>query len=654
MYGLDMRPQSTIVVQYTDILKSSEAAIINRYKVHGDWVRQVRYIPPLDCFISCATQWSGALAISWLEKITTNSDGFIEESRFDIHQGINGFDYHSDLSLIATAGINFHINLWNPYVTSKPSGLLRGHSAAVVAVQFQTTRQRLLSYSKDNVLCVWDTQLQVCIQKLTGIYPKGLNVYYRTYFHEEKGRLFIAYNDTLAVLQMRPDITDRIFTHDTPVVGVVYNPTFNQIVTVCQGGKMAYWLVESGQRIKNITNCHGDAEITCLSQDSTFTRLYTGSTNGTVKVWDMNGHCQHTLVCSKNSFLDVTQVVILKRAVIVIGGSKHFTVFKMTNFNDHFVYPSEWKSPPQHRDDVVAGCPLPPHSLITGSYDGELIVWNTNSDLVSRRMNQRTTKNTETYSEMLYNISRVVLLTARSSIKSGSTKGANIVTCGGNGYVRFWNAYECILIGEFAAHPKVSSIVMAVDPLNEKLATADVEGNVKLWNIATYCLSEGSEKCMYAPPLISQWNAHLDLITDVVFCVRPEKRNVLATSSSDCSVCLWSLEGHRLGIFGQADRWKLDSFQRDTSKDSVFSQEVLPEPALERSSEEDSKGIGSAPFIGLAGEDFALGIKNVLGDGKIHSEEDLQRIRDRLAVWDQTIMGYRFRHRYDIGKLQSQ
>uniref|UniRef100_A0A5K3EKL2 WD_REPEATS_REGION domain-containing protein n=1 Tax=Mesocestoides corti TaxID=53468 RepID=A0A5K3EKL2_MESCO len=447
---------------------------------------------------------------------------------------------------------------------------------------------------------------------------------------------------------MRPDITDRIFTHDTPVVGVVYNPTFNQIVTVCQGGKMAYWLVESGQRIKNITNCHGDAEITCLSQDSTFTRLYTGSTNGTVKVWDMNGHCQHTLVCSKNSFLDVTQVVILKRAVIVIGGSKHFTVFKMTNFNDHFVYPSEWKSPPQHRDDVVAGCPLPPHSLITGSYDGELIVWNTNSDLVSRRMNQRTTKNTETYSEMLYNISRVVLLTARSSIKSGSTKGANIVTCGGNGYVRFWNAYECILIGEFAAHPKVSSIVMAVDPLNEKLATADVEGNVKLWNIATYCLSEGSEKCMYAPPLISQWNAHLDLITDVVFCVRPEKRNVLATSSSDCSVCLWSLEGHRLGIFGQADRWKLDSFQRDTSKDSVFSQEVLPEPALERSSEEDSKGIGSAvdndsPFIGLAGEDFALGIKNVLGDGKIHSEEDLQRIRDRLAVWDQTIMGVEYR-----------
>ena len=58
------------------------------------------------------------------------------------------------------------------------------------------------------------------------------------------------------------------------------------------------------------------------------------------------------------------------------------------------------------------------------------------------------------YTEMLYNISRVVHLTSRTAIKSGSKKGANIVSCGGNGIVRFWNAFECILIGEFTAHPK--------------------------------------------------------------------------------------------------------------------------------------------------------------------------------------------------------
>lgn len=55
---------------------------------------------------------------------------------------------------------------------------------------------------------------------------------------------------------------------------------------------MAFWLVESGQRVKNIPNCHGDDEIQCLSQDNTYTRLYTGSTNGTVKVRpNVSGSC---------------------------------------------------------------------------------------------------------------------------------------------------------------------------------------------------------------------------------------------------------------------------------------------------------------------------------------------------------------------------
>lgn len=40
---------------------------------------------------------------------------------------------------------------------------------------------------------------------------------------------------------------------------------------------------------------------------------------------------------------------------------------------------------------------------------------------------------------------------------------------------------------------------MTVDPANVVLATADVEGNVKIWNIATYCLVEGKEECMFEP-----------------------------------------------------------------------------------------------------------------------------------------------------------
>lgn len=40
---------------------------------------------------------------------------------------------------------------------------------------------------------------------------------------------------------------------------------------------------------------------------------------------------------------------------------------------------------------------------------------------------------------------------------------------------------------------------MAVDPSNEMLATADVEGCFKLWDISNYCLVSGEEECMYSP-----------------------------------------------------------------------------------------------------------------------------------------------------------
>ncbi len=60
-----------------------------------------------------------------------------------------------------------------------------------------------------------------------------------------------------------------------------------QVVSVCQGGTVIVWMVDTGQKVKQFCNTH-NAEVTCLAQDPSETRLYTGSTDGTVKV----GHVQ--------------------------------------------------------------------------------------------------------------------------------------------------------------------------------------------------------------------------------------------------------------------------------------------------------------------------------------------------------------------------
>ena len=56
------------------------------------------------------------------------------------------------------------------------------------------------------------------------------------------------------------------------------------MVSVCQAGTLVMWMVDSGQKVKQFNQVHGNSEVTCLAQDQSQTRLYTGSTDGTVKV----------------------------------------------------------------------------------------------------------------------------------------------------------------------------------------------------------------------------------------------------------------------------------------------------------------------------------------------------------------------------------
>ncbi len=44
---------------------------------------------------------------------------------------------------------------------------------SVLYVQFIPSRGQLLSFSKDKILRVWDVQLQICLQRLSNIFPRG-------------------------------------------------------------------------------------------------------------------------------------------------------------------------------------------------------------------------------------------------------------------------------------------------------------------------------------------------------------------------------------------------------------------------------------------------------------------------------------------------
>lgn len=200
-----------------------------------------------------------------------------------VNGGVNAFDFDQKLNLLATANQNTLVNLFNPYV-NEPNGILKGHSRVVLAVKFMPARGQLISFSADKILRIWNVQLQICIQRIANIFPKGPEVEVTCFYDELATRFFIAFRYTLLMMEIKPEITDRILTHPNPVMAVKYNKKNNQVVTLSQDGTIFIWLIESGQKVKTMSELHGTSETTTMEFDESNTRIYTAGVDGSIKV----------------------------------------------------------------------------------------------------------------------------------------------------------------------------------------------------------------------------------------------------------------------------------------------------------------------------------------------------------------------------------
>uniref|UniRef100_A0A3Q3F0E0 WD repeat domain 49 n=1 Tax=Labrus bergylta TaxID=56723 RepID=A0A3Q3F0E0_9LABR len=383
------------------------------------------------------------------------------------------------------------------------------------------------------------------------------------FLHEERQLLLLSFNSQLLLLETMKE-EKRTSSHEHPVTCVLYNSLFRQVVSSDLASSVICWQADTGQKVKQFHHCHGNSEISTMALDGTQTRLFTAGTDGEVKVWDFNGRCLHRMNAGQGRAVEISQILLLKRSILVMGWDRMLTVFRLHSFSQSFVEPSEWKGGVQHRSDVLCAAFQPPQTLVTG--------W----CVLSNNDYSHPGANSKEDSDNSIAISQLIFIPGRSSA-AAATGGADLISCGGSGVVRLWSTTHSRLVGQFTAHSKdLGSIVMNVSPCGKYLVTADSEGTLKTWDIQVgvcYICTIYDATTREPPELLCAFRPHLDRVTHLDMCNHGD-RLLLFSASADCSVALSYLPGATIDFWGflclyWRDRTVARERERDRERERV-------------------------------------------------------------------------------------
>ncbi|KAG2456686.1 B3GLT glucosyltransferase, partial [Polypterus senegalus] len=161
-----------------------------------------------------------------------------------------------------------------------------------------------------------------------------------------------------------------------------------------------------------------------------------------------------------------------------------------------------------HKEDILCIAQCPPNLLATGSYDGEIIVWNMVSGHIYCRLRTPLPQDCSTIAGIDKSVSKVIFLKSCAK-KNEST--SSLVSSGPQGYINFWNLMNGgKLMGTFqASRFKLNITSIAVSADNLFLYAADQAGYVYVYNIQQYALlgpEQESPKSTFGQP--EPWNIY--------------------------------------------------------------------------------------------------------------------------------------------------
>uniref|UniRef100_A0A3B4WTK8 WD repeat-containing protein 49-like n=1 Tax=Seriola lalandi dorsalis TaxID=1841481 RepID=A0A3B4WTK8_SERLL len=501
-----------------------------RWKVHNDWVTQAKYFQSFQAVVSSSNDESSSLVIktkkvqlSWTPQVRASCD----QTVFSIYKGVKAFDLCAKRSLLVTGGMDRLIRMWN-----KPTGVLKGHSAPIIYLCISSEDSQIFSVSIDSTVKIWDLQDQCCLftadPKASGIHG---DISACSYSSAMKS-LFIA-ADCMAVLSLKiPQFCSRLtVSHNEPVMCCGYSEEFRQVVSCTEGSVVKVWDFDSGCQVFEFGGTPDLSAVTCMAFDLRG-RLITGGRDGCLKIWNFNnGQCLKTL--KRGECHEVCDCIFLKvhrNYVMSVGRDRKIDIYTDIPEDLHHVQrpkPS-WQDDLKngHNEDILCVAQCPPTLLATGSYDGEIIVWN----VVSGRIQCRFVPDTSVQSIIfLKNLQLQQFSSATALLSSGTT-------C-----INIWNMLSG---GKFSRFQQKITKLAKTDK-DTLLYAADQIGYIYVYNMNKFAPEQKL-------PRETFWRAHTSRVSLQIV----DNDQVVLTSSTDYTVRLWSTRGEFI-TFGQSESWSI-------------------------------------------------------------------------------------------------
>jgi WD40 repeat protein len=144
-----------------------------------------------------------------------------------------------------------------------------------------------------------------------------------------------------------------------------------------------------------------------------------------------------------------------------------------------------------------------------------------------------------------------------------------IVASGSDSIIRFWNLETHMLHYALRAwHPNNQTIVkIATDESNHHIVSACAIGYIRVFRVVHYGLENvlankglSPDDRMVLPVFsISGWQAHDEALTCMKVAEHAMAGTLLITASGDCCINIWTIEGSKVGTFGQPKPWSLSN-----------------------------------------------------------------------------------------------